>query len=49
MKIEITHLINHDYPNKVEKTEKTWSVFGVVMFRKIYYYPKTESYNVINI
>jgi len=48
MKVEIKHYPNPDFPNKVEKTEKTCRVFGIVIFRKIYYYTRIDGYEVIH-
>lgn len=49
MKIEITHHLNPDFPNGVEKTVKTWKLFGVVMKTKTYNYPKLENYDVVTL
>lgn len=47
MKIEIKHTENTGYMSGVEKTEKTWKCFGVVVKRKVYYYPKLKAYDVV--
>jgi hypothetical protein len=46
MKIEIKHLLNSDYKNGIEATQKTWRLFGVVVWQKTHYYPKLENYEV---
>jgi len=48
MKIELTHYLNFEYPNGVEKTVKTWSLFGFILKTKIYNYPKLKTYDVVN-
>lgn len=48
MKIEVNHHLNADYPNGVEKTVKTWKLFGIVIKQKTYHYPKLNSYEVVS-
>ncbi len=49
MKIEIKHLLNPEYPSGIEKTIKTWKLFGIVIMSKTYNYPKTKEYDAVNI
>lgn len=49
MRIDIKHFFNEDYPNKIEKTQKTWRFLGVVIVRKTYYYPKEKYYEIVNL
>lgn len=46
MKTETKHYLDSTYPNGVERTEKTVKIFGIVVSRKIYYYPKIKHYEV---
>lgn len=48
MKIEIKHYQDASYFGSVSRTEKTWKLFGIIIKRKIYYYPKSENYSVVN-
>lgn len=47
MNIEVKHHLNAEYPNGIEKTVKTWKLFGVVIKRKTYHYPKLKNYEVV--
>jgi hypothetical protein len=47
MKIETKHLQTKKDPSRIEKTEKTYKLFGIVVLRKTYYYPESEHYNVV--
>lgn len=47
MKIIIKHHISLDHPNNVSHTEKLWVLFGLVLKRKVYHYPKLKSYEVV--
>lgn len=47
MKIETKHYLNSDYPRGIERTIKTWKLFGILVKKKIYYYPKLEMYDII--
>ena len=33
----------------IEKTIKTWKLFGIVIMSKTYNYPKTKEYDAVNI
>lgn len=48
MKIEIKHYIDLTYAGNVSRTEKVWKLFGIVVKRKIYHYPKASTYDVVN-
>lgn len=47
MNIEVKHHLNPEFPNGIEKTVKTWKLFGVTIIKKIYNYPKAKHYDVI--
>lgn len=42
MKIEIKHHLDSSYDGGVAYSEKTWSIFGIVVKRLIYNYPKNS-------
>ena len=46
MKKEIIHHLDSTFPSGISKTEKKYKLFGVVIYRKIYYYPKIGNYEV---
>ncbi len=49
IKIEIIHHINPDHINKVEKTEKVYKVFGIVVLRRVINYPNEKFSDFIRI
>ena len=46
MKTEIIHHLDNNFPNGISKTEKITKLFGIVLWRKTYHYPKLEYYEV---
>lgn len=49
MKVTISHVLNIEYPNYIEKTIKEIRVLGILIYKKEYYYPKLKEYEVVNI
>lgn len=47
MKITVKHHLNPNYPNGIEKTVKTWRLFGFVLKQKTFHYPKLKEYEVV--
>lgn len=47
MKIVIKHQLNSDYPTGIESTQKTWRLFGIVVWQKTHYYPKTKDFEIL--
>ncbi len=47
MKIEIKHLLNADYATGIESTQKTWRIFGIVVWQKTHYYPKSKQFEIL--
>ncbi len=40
LKSEMQHYLNPNYKTGIEKSEQTIKLFGIVIFRKTYHYPK---------
>lgn len=47
MKIEIKHDLDNNYATGISKTTKTFKLFGIVVWKKIHYYPKLENFEII--
>lgn len=46
MKKEVLHHLDTTYPMGISKTEKIYKLFGLVVYRKVYHYPKLSYYEI---
>lgn len=47
IKVEITHKLDIAYPTGIELTQKTWRLFGVVVWQKTHHYPKVKDFEIL--